>query len=44
MISKKYSAVDTKQCVSCGTCTKECPKDAIYIHNGCYAVVDIESS
>ena len=26
MISKKYSVVDTRRCVSCGTCSKECPK------------------
>ena len=42
MISKKYSVVDTRRCVSCGTCSKECPKDAIYIHKGCYAAVDTE--
>ena len=29
-------------CVACGVCVKVCPKDAISIYKGCYAVVDEE--
>ena len=28
------------RCVACGVCVKVCPKDAISIYKGCYAVVD----
>ena len=34
--------VDKKVCVACGVCVKACPKQAIYIHKGCYAVVQAE--
>ena len=34
--------VDKKVCVACGVCVKACPKQAIYIHKGCYAVVKAE--
>ena len=40
MASKKYTEVNIRRCVSCGACTKECPKNAVSIYNGCYAVVD----
>lgn len=30
------------RCVACGVCVKVCPKDAISIYKGCYAVVDEE--
>ena len=36
---KKIAAVDTHVCVACGACAKACPKSAITIHRGCYAVV-----
>ncbi|MBQ9302153.1 4Fe-4S binding protein [Butyrivibrio sp.] len=31
---------DINRCVACGVCTKECPRDAISIFKGCYAVID----
>ena len=31
---------DTKRCVACGVCTLTCPREAISIFKGCYAVVD----
>ena len=34
--------VDKKVCVACGVCVKACPRQAIYIHKGCYAVVKEE--
>ena len=37
---KKIAAVDTRVCVACGACAKACPKGAITIHRGCYAVVN----
>ena len=27
-------------CVACGVCALQCPKEAISIYKGCYAVVD----
>ena len=40
MLSKRYAQPDRRRCVSCGACTKECPRDAIHIFRGCYARVD----
>lgn len=40
MASKKYATVNKKRCVSCGACTKVCPKGAVTVWKGCYAVVD----
>lgn len=37
---KKLATPDRKVCVACGVCMKTCPKDAISIYRGCYAVVD----
>ena len=42
MASKKYAKVNTKRCVACGVCVKECPKSAINIFKGCFAVIDEE--
>lgn len=40
MASKRFAEVNRDRCVSCGACTKECPKDAVRVWKGCYAVVD----
>ncbi len=40
MASKRYAVVSADRCVSCGACTRECPKDAIAVWKGCYAKVD----
>ena len=40
MPSKRYAQPDRTRCVSCGACMNECPRDAIRIHRGCYALVD----
>ena len=37
---KKQACVERRICVACGVCMKACPKGAISIHRGCYAVVD----
>ena len=37
---KRYAEVNQRRCVSCGACTKECPKKAINIFHGRFAVVD----
>lgn len=37
---KKLAFADKKICVACGVCLKICPKGAISIYRGCYAVVD----
>ena len=37
---KKLAIVDRKVCVACGVCMKTCPKGAIFIYKGCYAVAD----
>ena len=37
---KKLPIPHRKVCVACGVCIKACPKHAISIYKGCYAVVD----
>ena len=39
---KKRAIVDRKVCVACGVCMKACPKGAISIYRGCYALVEQE--
>lgn len=37
----KYKAQSEQdRCVACGVCVKVCPKDAVSIYRGCYAVVN----
>lgn len=43
MLSKRYAQVNVKRCVSCGTCVKVCPKEAIEIKRGRHALVDAGS-
>lgn len=40
MASKRHAQVDRRDCVSCGTCEYLCPKGAIKVWHGCWAVVD----
>ena len=40
MSAKKVAVCNKNICVACCVCTKKCPKNAISIHKGCYAVVD----
>lgn len=42
MKSRRYAQVNEKRCVSCGACTKECPREAVSVWKGCFAVVDPE--
>lgn len=37
---KKLAVPDCKVCVACGVCVKACPKNAIAIYKGCYALVE----
>ena len=37
---KKLAVPDRRVCVACGVCVKACPKNAISIYKGCYAVVE----
>lgn len=39
-LSKRYASVYENQCVACGTCIKVCPKDAISIPKGIFAIVN----
>ena len=42
MIRKK-AAVQRRLCVACGCCVKACPKEAISVFKGLYAVVNPET-
>ena len=37
---KKLAVVDKGICAACGACMKACPKGAISIYRGCYAVAE----
>ena len=37
---KKKAVVEKNRCVACGVCMKACPKNAISIYKGCYALVE----
>lgn len=37
---KKLALVNQNICVACGACMKACPREAISIYRGCYAMVD----
>ena len=39
-MAKRLAFVDKNRCVACGACAIACPREAIAIHKGCYAVVD----
>lgn len=41
-MAKRKAVVFQQECVSCGSCMKVCPKDAISIPTGIYAIVDEE--
>ena len=40
MLSPRYAHVDRSRCVSCGSCANACPRSAVSIWRGCFAVVD----
>lgn len=40
MLSKRFARTDRSRCVSCGACTKECPRSAIHVFHGCFALVE----
>lgn len=41
--SKRCAKTDLSRCVSCGACTKTCPKGAIAVFRGCYALVNSDT-
>lgn len=41
MSSKRYAQVDKEYCVSCGTCIKACPLQAISVPDGISAFVEL---
>lgn len=43
MASMQYATVERSRCVSCGACENICPKGAISVFKGCFALVDTEA-
>lgn len=39
MGKKKWAEPDKNICVACGACAKACPREAISIYKGCFAIV-----
>lgn len=39
---KRKAKVSTRECVACGCCVKVCPKKAITVPKGVFAVVDYD--
>lgn len=39
---KKIAIVNKKRCAACGACLKVCPRNAISVERGCFAVTDSE--
>lgn len=39
---RKRAAVAQSDCVACGCCVKVCPKEAIHVEKGLYAMVNFE--
>ena len=37
---KRKAVVDKNRCAACGACMKACPRGAITIYRGCYAMVE----
>ena len=42
VLSKRVISIKRENCVACGTCIKECPRNAVSVYKGCYAVVDLQ--
>lgn len=40
MKSKRKANIPQNECVACGCCVKVCPKSAIHVEKGVYAVVN----
>lgn len=43
MLSKKNAEVNKSRCVACGACEKVCPKNAISVWKGSYAIVNTDA-
>ena len=39
-MAKRKANIDASRCVACGVCRLQCPREAISIFKGCYAVVN----
>ncbi len=40
-MAKRRANIKKNECVACGVCVMQCPKNAIEIYKGCHALVDL---
>lgn len=39
---RRRAVIARERCAACGACVKECPREAVTVWNGCFAVVNEE--
>ena len=40
IVTRRKAKVNSELCVACGSCVKVCPKGAVSVWNGAFAIID----